>query len=227
MNKKINIDYKRIPHYIFIAAIAIALLILNYLYFSNHISSNSEVINNYSLRDEDMNTTRVPAVAGLFYPADIYQLSDALDGYLSQAASSLTSRPHMLIVPHAGYRYSAQVAASAYKKLLPFQDEIRRVILVGPSHRVALQGVALSSASRFKTPLGLLSADAEITSALSVVPGFMYNDKAHAEEHSLEVQLPFCKRCLKNSRLFRWSTARLTRKCWPTLWNPICAVTMF
>lgn len=109
----------------------------------------------------------------------------------------MTSRPHMLIVPHAGYRYSAQVAASAYKKLLPFQDEIRRVILVGPSHRVALQGVALSSASRFKTPLGLLSADAEITSALSVVPGFMYNDKAHAEEHSLEVQLPFCKRCLK------------------------------
>lgn len=66
MNKKVNIDYKRIPHYIFIAAIVIALLILNYLYFSNHISSNSEVINNYSLRDEDMNTTRVPAVAGLF-----------------------------------------------------------------------------------------------------------------------------------------------------------------
>ena len=66
MNKKVNIDYKRIPHYIFIAAIVIALLILNYLYFSNHISSNSEVINNYSLRDEDMNTTRGLPLPGFF-----------------------------------------------------------------------------------------------------------------------------------------------------------------
>ena len=94
MNKKVNIDYKRIPHYIFIAAIVIALLILNYLYFSNHISSNSEVINNYSLRDEDMNTTRVPAVAGLFYPADHYQLEKDVDGYLHTAV------PHRWLQAH-------------------------------------------------------------------------------------------------------------------------------
>lgn len=196
MRKSDELDYSRLPHYIFIAAAGIALLALNWFYFDNHASSNSEVINNYSLRDEDMNKTRVPAVAGLFYPADVYQLSSVVDGYLSQASSALTPRPHMMVVPHAGYQYSAAVAAAAYKKLLPFQNEIKKVILIGPSHRVALRGAALSSAASFSTPLGSVPTDAAITAGLARLPGFDYNDRAHAEEHSLEVQLPFLQKVL-------------------------------
>lgn len=196
MRKSDDIDYSRLPHYIFIAAVGIALLVLNWFYFDKHASSNTEVINNYSLRDEDMAKTRVPAVAGLFYPADVYQLSNVVDGYLSQASSTLTPRPHMMVVPHAGYQYSAAVAAAAYKKLLPFQNEIKKVILIGPSHRVALRGAALSTAAQFSTPLGTLPTDEEITAKLAEIPGFGYNDKAHAEEHSLEVQLPFLQKVL-------------------------------
>ena len=103
------------------------LLILNYMDFQEHTSSNTEVINNYSLRDEDLNNIRIPAVAGLFYPADIYQLSNAVDGYLSQAGTGGISRPRIVVVPHAGYKYSAQIAAGAYKKLLPFQKDIKKI----------------------------------------------------------------------------------------------------
>lgn len=197
MNKKYDIDYSRLPHYIFIGIVVVALAVLNYFYFSGHISSNPELINNYSLRDDDMNKTRQPAVAGLFYPADSHQLSAALDGYLSAGGNTLSPRPHMLVVPHAGYIYSAAVAAKAYKRLLPFREDIKRVILVGPSHRVALRGVALSSAARFKTPLGTVDTDRALTAELASLPGFHINDRAHAGEHSLEVQLPFLQKVLQ------------------------------
>lgn len=197
MNKKSDVDYSRLPNYIFIGIVGIALLVLNYFYFNEHISSNSELINNYSLKEEEMNKTREPAVAGLFYPADVYQLSGMVDGYLNEADSILSPRPHLIVVPHAGYVYSAAVAAKAYKKLLPFQNEIKTVILVGPSHRVALNGAALSSAESFKTPFGLVPVNQKVVNQLIAQPGFSINDAAHAEEHSLEVQLPFLQKILK------------------------------
>lgn len=197
MKIKSDLDYSRLPRYIIIAAAGLALVVFNYFYFNEHTSSNSETINLYSLRDEDMIKTRDPAVAGLFYPAETYQLSSMVDGYLSQSSSPLTSRPHLLISPHAGYVYSAAVAAKAYKRLLPFQNEIKKVIIIGPAHRVSVQGVALSSAQQFKTPLGLLKTDEEITRKLSELPGFRINDAAHAGEHSVEVQLPFLQKVLK------------------------------
>ena len=146
-------DYQKLPKYILIAAIVIAIVLLNFFFIRDYISSNSETINDYALRDADMNPTREAAVAGLFYPADVYQLEKDVKGYLQMQAPSLTKRPHILVVPHAGYMYSAQVAAKAYQQLLPFGSEIRRVILVGPAHRVAVKGAALSSAAKFKTPL--------------------------------------------------------------------------
>lgn len=197
MNKKFDIDYGRLPYYIIIGIVLLAFLILNYIYLVDYTSSNSEAINDYSIRDEDMNKTRTPAVAGLFYPADVYQLSNIVDEYLEQAPSATSQRPQIIIVPHAGYQYSAQVAASAYKKLVPFAQEIKKVIVIGPSHRVALQGAALSSATEFSTPLGKIPTDSEITTELSQQPSFKMNDKAHAQEHSLEVQLPFLQKTLK------------------------------
>lgn len=190
-------DYQKLPKYILIVAIVIAIVLLNFFFIRDYISSNSETINDYALRDADMNPTREAAVAGLFYPADVYQLEKDVKGYLQMQAPSLTKRPHILVVPHAGYMYSAQVAAKAYQQLLPFGSEIRRVILVGPAHRVAVKGAALSSAAKFKTPLGEVPTDKKLTEFLAAKPEFVYNDKAHKDEHSLEVQLPFLQKVLK------------------------------
>ncbi len=79
---------------------------------------------------------RAPAVAGSFYPADAATLSHMLNGFLEHAASG-TQAPKAIIAPHAGYIYSGPIAASAYARLKPVRDSISRVVLLGPSHRVA------------------------------------------------------------------------------------------
>ena len=201
MFDKFEIDYRCLPRYFLIAAIVIIVLLLNFFFIRDYVSSNSELINNYALRDADMNKTREAAVAGLFYPADYYQLENDVNGYLQTSAPTLTKRPHIIVVPHAGYMYSARVAAKAYQRLLPFASEIKKVVLVGPAHRVAVNGAALSSADKFKTPLGTVPTDREMAEYLAAQPGFAYNDKAHKDEHSLEVQLPFLQKTLKNFRI--------------------------
>lgn len=196
MFDKFEIDYGNLPKYIFIGALIIAVIILNIYFVKSYISSNNEVITDYALRDEDMNPTREAAVAGLFYPSDVYQLEKDIDGYLEMVPPSLGKRPHILIVPHAGYLYSAQVAAHAYQKILPFKKQIKKVFLLGPSHRVYVDGVALSSAKNFKTPLGGIPVSKSVNTKLSEHPGFVFNDKAHRDEHALEVQLPFLQKTL-------------------------------
>lgn len=193
---KFEFDYGSLPKYIFVAALIIAVVILNIYFVKSYISSNNEVITNYALRDEDMNPTREAAVAGLFYPSDIYQLQKDIEGYLEMVPPSLNKRPHILIVPHAGYLYSAKVAAHAYQKILPFKNQIKKVFLLGPSHRVFVDGIALSSAGNFKTPLGNIPVNRAINAELSAHAGFAYNDNAHRDEHALEVQLPFLQKTL-------------------------------
>ena len=191
-------DPAQLPRYVFLAAIILALIVLNLYFVHKYVSSNSDTINDYALRDEDINPVRESAVAGLFYPADYYQLEDTVNGYLKTVGSAMSKRPHMIIVPHAGYMYSAKVAASAYQRLLPFAKTIKKVVLIGPAHRVAVKGAALSSAASFKTPLGMVPTDKDIIAKLATQPLFCYNDKAHKHEHSLEVQLPFLQKILTN-----------------------------
>jgi hypothetical protein len=105
-----------------------------------------------------VDTARQPAVAGTFYPSDPRELEAAVRGYLREAAtddavSTSEGSVKALIVPHAGYLYSGPVAGSAYRLLRPARARIRRVVLLGPSHRVALAGLAASSADTFVTPL--------------------------------------------------------------------------
>ncbi|MBR6663860.1 MAG: AmmeMemoRadiSam system protein B [Alphaproteobacteria bacterium] len=197
MFENIEIDYQRLPKYIIIAILIIGIVLLNFYFIKSYISSNSETINKYSLQDEDVNPVREAAVAGLFYPADSYQLEKDVSGYLQSVAPSLDRRPHILVVPHAGYMYSAEVAAKAYQQLLPFSKSIKKVIILGPSHRVAMNGIALSSAEYFATPLGKVKTDREITEYLKSKKGFVVNDRAHENEHALEVQLPFLQKVLK------------------------------
>ena len=187
---------KKIPSYLMILTIIGVVIFFNVIYFDSHISANDASIVDYALSDDDINPVRETAVAGLFYPADVYQLDKDLDGYLEHAAADLSGRPHIMIVPHAGYQYSAQVAAQAYKRLQPFKKQIRRVFLLGPSHRTAVNGVALPAAKVFKTPLGAVRTDTEIMNELKKNPLFVVSAAAHKDEHALEVQLPFLQKTL-------------------------------
>jgi AmmeMemoRadiSam system protein B len=148
---------------------------------------------------------RMPAVAGLFYPSDPGELRESVGHCLAQARQRLSEGPvavpKALIVPHAGYVYSGPVAASAYVLIEGARDRIRRVVLLGPSHRVAFRGLALSSAERFTTPLGDVWLDTQGAEALGRLAQVRVLDAAHAEEHSLEVQLPFLQEILGAFRL--------------------------
>ncbi len=108
-----------------------------------------------------MSPTRAPAVAGFFYPEDSAELESAVAGYLAAvpAAPSNAPAPKALIVPHAGYIYSGPVAASGYARIAGLRREIRRVVLLGPSHRTPLYGLAASGADAFMTPLGVVPLD--------------------------------------------------------------------
>lgn len=148
-----------------------------------------------------------PTVAGLFYPADPHVLAQDLDAMLDAAQPQdppeplASARPRALIVPHAGYIYSGPVAATAYALLKPIASQIRRVLLLGPAHRLAFSGIAWSSARAFRTPLGDVPQDKAWLKALGTLP-FAHNlNQAFAKEHCLEVQLPFLQRLLNNFSL--------------------------
>jgi hypothetical protein len=136
---------------------------------------------------------RPPAVAGSFYPADPSVLRSTVEEALAAAADRVPAGPvpKALIVPHAGYVYSAPIAASAYARVLPGRGRIRRVVLLGPAHRVAVRGLAAPAADALATPLGQLPVDTAGRDALVAGGHVVVRDDVHATEHSLEVQLPF------------------------------------
>ncbi|HZD53106.1 MAG TPA: AmmeMemoRadiSam system protein B [Woeseiaceae bacterium] len=147
-----------------------------------------------------MAVIREPAVAGQFYPAVAGELRAAVDALLDEAPAADIAAPKALIAPHAGYRYSGTVAARAYAQIRPFRGRYRRVALLGPSHRVALHGVALSGADAFRMPAGDVPVD-KAAAALLERHGASPSRAAHAREHSLEVHLPFLQALLEDFTL--------------------------
>jgi len=143
-----------------------------------------------------MNAIRPPAVAGAFYPGDPQTLTATVDRLLAGAEATSPVHPKALIVPHAGYIYSGPMAARGYASLLPQAGQIRRVILLGPTHRVAVRGLALPESEVFATPLGVVPLDTAACAALSRLPQVVRSEPVHAQEHSLEVHLPFLQRLL-------------------------------
>lgn len=136
-------------------------------------------------------------MAGTFYPADADVLRATVDDLIASATRpGMDRRPRALVVPHAGYLYSGPVAATAYAALVPWRNEISRVVLLGPAHRVALRGLALPSVEAFRTPLGDVAIDAETRASLADTMDVVVDDLPHALEHSIEVQLPFLQRVL-------------------------------
>lgn len=144
-----------------------------------------------------MQTIKHPAVAGMFYPADPHSLQQEVEQYLSEADQAVTTPPKALVVPHAGYIYSAPIAANAYASLQAARNQINQVLILAPAHRVPFQGLAFSSASHFETPLGLIPVDREAIDRIRTLPQLQENDSAFRDEHSIEVQLPFLQRVLQ------------------------------
>ncbi len=147
-----------------------------------------------------MLNVRPPAVAGMFYPDDARELRAMLSEFL-KVAPPAAAVPKAIIAPHAGYVYSGPVAGRVYALLAPARATITRVVLLGPSHRVPFAGLALSSAARFRTPLGDIALDQQAAAALKDLPQVRVLDRAHAEEHSLEVHLPFLQTVLDHFTL--------------------------
>jgi len=141
---------------------------------------------------------RPAAVAGAFYPGDpralAAEVEELLDGV--ERFEPHFTLPKALIVPHAGYIYSGPVAAAAYDELAPARGAVKRVVLLGPVHRVPVRGLALPACEAFETPLGQVAVDAEAARSLAGMEQVVTSAPAHAEEHSLEVQLPFLQKTL-------------------------------
>jgi len=120
-------------------------------------------------------------------------------GFLDHAGSVSPIQPKAILVPHAGYIYSGAIAASGFAQVQP--EEIKRVVLIGPSHRVLLQGLAAPETILWKTPIGDVLIDFESLEKISALPQVLFSDRAHKEEHSLEVQLPFLQELLGEFKL--------------------------
>ncbi len=140
---------------------------------------------------------RLPAVAGLFYPADPYSLHAQVSGYLASALpAEIIHAPKAIVAPHAGYIYSGAVAACAYAELMQRRDIVRRVLILCPTHRVGVAGMAIPAAQSFITPLGAVTVDRAAWLAARELPGVVVDDRPHAAEHAIEVQLPFLQSTL-------------------------------
>jgi AmmeMemoRadiSam system protein B len=146
-------------------------------------------------------SVRAPAVAGLFYPAFPEELAAEVRSLLADAPPAKGMVPKALVAPHAGYIYSGPVAAAVYARLAPARARIRRVVLLGPVHRVPVRGLALPAVDAFASPLGAVALDAEAVAAIADLPQVCVSAAAHAQEHSLEVHLPFLQTMLADFRL--------------------------
>ncbi len=151
-----------------------------------------------------MHDVRRAAVAGAFYPGDEAALRASVRDCLAGAVAPRrpdAPPPKALIVPHAGYVYSGVVAASAYARLIPGRRAIRRVVLLGPAHRVPVRGLVLTSVRAFATPLGEVEIDREAAAVALALPQVSAGNAVHEREHALEVQLPFLQTVLDDFRI--------------------------
>jgi MEMO1 family protein len=139
-------------------------------------------------------------MADRFYPADPQKLRKIVEYHLRHAVVLLDQAPKGIIAPHAAYLYSGPIAGSAYAALA-HKNEIRRVIVIGPSHYTAIPGLGLSGVSAWKTPLGSVPLDAQAKEKLLTLPQVQLFEAAHAREHCLEVQLPFLQQSLKDFQI--------------------------
>jgi AmmeMemoRadiSam system protein B/AmmeMemoRadiSam system protein A len=145
-----------------------------------------------------MSIIRPPAVAGTFYPADADILRSEIDGLIDAALHSDATQnaaiPKAIIVPHAGLMFSGAIAALGFATVRALKGQIKRILIIGPAHRMAFQGIALAKADGFATPLGNMRCDLMALQTALSLPQVQMLDDAHKLEHGLEIELPFIQR---------------------------------
>ncbi|MEN8006074.1 MAG: AmmeMemoRadiSam system protein B [Candidatus Krumholzibacteriota bacterium] len=141
-----------------------------------------------------MSTIRQPVLGGTWYPADPVDLAGTADGFIAGADPGVrpAGRPLLAVVPHAGYVYSGPTAGKLFGLLR--DTPVRRVFILAPNHRVALDRIALSGAAAYATPLGAVELDQAAIRQLEANESFTVNNQAHAQEHAVEIQLPLMQR---------------------------------
>jgi len=140
---------------------------------------------------------RPAAVAGRFYPGDPDALAALVDALLADVPPPRRRvRPVAVVAPHAGFRFSGPVAATAYAHLAPWRGEVASVVVLGPAHFTPLRGMAIPSVGAFATPLGPVPVDADARAVAAGLSAVMVDDEPHASEHAIETQLPFLIRAL-------------------------------
>ncbi len=156
-----------------------------------------------------MSSVRPAAIAGMFYPGKPVELARAVDAMLVAATpATMAPVPKAIIAPHAGFVYSGPVAASIYALITPARARIKRVVLLGPTHRVTIHGMALPGVDAFTTPLGTVPIAADAVKKLMALSYVGANAEAHRLEHSLEVQLPFLQKVIDEFSLLPLAVGR-------------------
>lgn len=140
---------------------------------------------------------RYPSSAGFLYPDAPFALRSLVNSLLDSAAIPiLEGKLRAIVSPHSSYRFAGAVAGSAFRSLQSQGSRIDKVLVLGPSHRIAFPGVALPSETEFLTPMGMIPIDQQMRTIASRIPGVGDYPGAHAKEHSIEVQLPFLQQTL-------------------------------
>jgi len=155
---------------------------------------------------------RSPQFAGTFYPDNPQILKEMIEDFLHQATvEKLKVQPKALIVPHAGYIYSGQVAAYGFKILEKYEYE--KIFLLGPSHHFSFQGLASSPAGYWETPLGKIKClGKEDLKELKKTKEIIESSEIHEPEHCLEVEIPFLQVVLKEFKIIPFLTGELNIK---------------
>lgn len=154
---------------------------------------------------------RPAAVAGLFYPEERAALERDVRDLLASAPAADGSAPgpaKAYLLPHAGYQYSGSTAALGYAELSRARGRVNRVVLLGPTHRVAVDGLALPGARAFATPLGEVRTVEPEPAVLATLPQVVVRPVVHALEHSLEVHLPFLQVALGDIEVLPFAVGR-------------------
>ncbi len=148
---------------------------------------------------------RPAAVAGMFYPSHPATLEEMFSDWMAEGPTLTPEElAHLkaVIVPHAGYVYSGEVAAKAYEQLSTLKDQIDTVVIFGPAHRFYFEGIATISAEAVETPLGELPVDTQLRNELvGMFDKVGFSDEVNVPEHSIEVQFPFIKKVLPDVKV--------------------------
>jgi len=150
-----------------------------------------------NLQQTEHKTVREPVVAGTWYAGDYTTLKNNIETFLARAEDKNIENLKALIVPHAGHSYSGQVAAEAFKQIT---EDYETVIILGPSHKYPLKGVSILNVTHYKTPLGEIKLSDKVKEMLNE-PVIESQPDAHANEHSIEIELPFLQKQLDDFEL--------------------------